>query len=60
MSAVKHSFEDEVRLLDAEVADLRAKLRQKNAYIIELKRSFEDNIRALYRWGPLLLAVLLN
>lgn len=49
MNAVKHSYEDEVRLLDAEAAELRAKLRQSNSYIMELRKSFEENMRSIYR-----------
>lgn len=50
MNAVKHSYEDEVRLLDAEVAELRAKQRQANSYIMELRKRFEENMRSIYRY----------
>lgn len=49
MTAVKHSYEDEVRILDSEVAELRAKLRQSNSYIQELRRRFEESMRSIYR-----------
>lgn len=49
MNAVKHSYEDEARLLDAEVAELRAKQRQANLYIVELRKRFEENMRSIYR-----------
>lgn len=49
MNAVKHSYEDEARLLDAEVAELRAKQRQANSYILELRKRFEENMRSIYR-----------
>jgi peptidoglycan hydrolase CwlO-like protein len=49
MNAVKHSYEDEVRLLDTEVAELRAKLRQSTSYIQELQKRFEENMRSIYR-----------
>lgn len=48
MNIVKHSFEDEIRNLDAENADLRSKLRQSNSQIIELRQSFETNVKNLY------------
>jgi hypothetical protein len=50
MNAVKHSYEDEVRLLDAEVGELRSKLRQSSSYIVELRKRFEENMRAIYRY----------
>jgi chromosome segregation ATPase len=49
MTAVKHSYEDEVRLLDAEVAELRAKQRQSTSYIQELQKRFEETVRSVYR-----------
>jgi hypothetical protein len=50
MNAVKHSYEDEVRLLDAEVGELRSKLRESSSYIVELRKRFEENMRAIYRY----------
>ena len=49
MNAVKHSYEDEVRIVDAEVGELRAKLRQSESYILELRRRFEETMRSIYR-----------
>jgi FtsZ-binding cell division protein ZapB len=49
MTAVKHSYEDEVRLLDTEVAELRAKQRQSTSYIQELQKRFEETVRSVYR-----------
>jgi chromosome segregation ATPase len=51
INTVRHSYEDEVRLLDAEVGELRAKLRQNHSYIAELRRRFEDNMKAIFRTG---------
>ena len=36
MTAVKHCNEDEIRLLDSEVSDLRAQLRQSRSFTAEL------------------------
>ncbi|KAJ1430249.1 hypothetical protein B484DRAFT_448977, partial [Ochromonadaceae sp. CCMP2298] len=51
IGAVRQSFEEEVRALDVEAGELRAKLRQSQSYILELRRRFEENVRALYRSG---------
>ncbi len=51
MNTVRHSYEDEVRVLDSEVSDLRAKLRQSASYIEELRKQFEENMKAMYRCG---------
>lgn len=49
MNVVKHSYEAEMKLLEAEVGEVRNKLRQANLYTAELRRRFEDNMRAIYR-----------
>lgn len=49
MTAVKHCYEDEIRLLDTEVNDLRAQLRQSRSFTTELRRRFEDSMKSLYR-----------
>lgn len=46
---VKKSYEDEIRLLDGEVSELRSKLRQSNSYISEVRKRFEDNLKTLYK-----------
>jgi hypothetical protein len=46
---VKRSYEEEIRLLDGEVAELRAKLRQSVSYISELRKRFEENMKTFYR-----------
>eukprot|EP01038_Epipyxis_sp_PR26KG_P008401 gene8401-11359_t len=48
ISIVKHSYEDEIRLLDTEVSELRSKLKQSNSYIVELRKRFEDNMKSIY------------
>ena len=50
MNVVKHSYEAEIKLLDAEVGEVRNKLRQANLYTAELRRRFEDNMRSIYRY----------
>lgn len=49
IDAVRRSFDDEVRLLEVEVGELRAKLRQSGSYISELRRRFEESMKAMYR-----------
>ncbi len=49
MTAIKHCYEDEIRLLDNEVNDLRAQLRQSRSFTTELRRRFEDSMKSLYR-----------
>jgi hypothetical protein len=46
---IKHSYEEEMKLLEAETTELRGKLRQSDKYISELRRRFEDNMKAMYR-----------
>ena len=46
---VKKSYDEEIRVLDSEVDELRNKLRQNNVYTNQLRRQFEDSIKALYR-----------
>ena len=40
MTAVKHCNEDEIRLLDSEVSDLRVQLRQSRSFTAELRRRY--------------------
>lgn len=49
MGLVKRSYDDEIRLLEAEVNELRGKLRQSGSYISELRKRFEENMKAMYR-----------
>lgn len=49
VNVVKHSYEAEIKLLDAEVGEVRNKLRQANLYTAELRRRFEENMRSIYR-----------
>lgn len=50
---IKASFEEELRIYDAEVSDLRSRLRQNNSYTSELRRRFEDNVKSIYRSNKL-------
>jgi Skp family chaperone for outer membrane proteins len=49
VNAIKHSYENEIRVLESEIDELRAKLNQSNFYNMELRKHFEDNIRAIHR-----------
>jgi chromosome segregation ATPase len=51
INTVRRSYDEEVRILEAEVNELRGKLRQSNSFVTELRRRFEDNMRAMYRAG---------
>lgn len=51
LAAVKRSYEEEVRVLDAEVSELRAKLRQTTSYSAELRRRYEDSMKSVFRSG---------
>jgi hypothetical protein len=51
LDLVRKSFEDEIRLLDSEVIELRGKLKQSTSYVSELRKRFEDNMKILYRSG---------
>ena len=46
---VNHSYEEEIRLLDGEVSELRGKVKQSASYITELRKRFEENMKSLYR-----------
>jgi predicted nuclease with TOPRIM domain len=50
ISVVKKSCDDEIRLLEAEIGELRGKLKQSNSYVSELRKRFEDNMKILYRY----------
>jgi hypothetical protein len=49
IASIKKSYEEEIRLLDAEVNELRAKLRQSVSYVGELSKRFEENMKSFYR-----------
>ena len=51
LAAVKRSYEEEVRVLDAEISELRAKLRQTTSYSAELRRRYEDSMKSVFRLG---------
>ena len=40
---------EEIRLLEVEVQELYSKLRQSSSYTVELKKRFEENLKAMYR-----------
>ena len=44
ISAVRQSFEAEMRLADSECVELRGKLRQADAFSVELTRRFEESV----------------
>ena len=46
---IKNAYEDEMKLYDAEISDLRSKLRQSHSYTSELRRKFEENVKSIYR-----------
>lgn len=46
---VRNCYEEELRLYEVEVSDLRSRLRQSNSYSAELRRRFEDNVKTIYR-----------
>ena len=50
LAAVRRSYDEEVRLLDGEVSELRAKLRQATSYISELRRRYEDSMKSIFRY----------
>ena len=49
MQHVRKSYEDEIRVLDGEVNELRTKLKQSGSYVSELRKRFEENLKTLYR-----------
>ena len=51
MTAVKHCYEDEIRLLDSEVSDLRVQLRPSRSFTAELRRRYEDSMKFMCRSG---------
>lgn len=50
LNVVKHSYEEEIKLLDHEVIEIRNKLRQANNYTIELRKQFDENMKSMYRY----------
>lgn len=48
VSAVRRSYEAELRLADSECADLRGRLRQTESFSAELSRRFEETLQAQY------------
>ena len=60
LAAVKRSYEEEVRVLDTEVSELRAKLRQAVSYSSELRRRYEDSMKSIFRLGLCSCITLLN
>ena len=53
LNNIKKSYDEEIKVLDLEVTELRSKLRQSNSYISELRKRFEENIKTLYRYDCL-------
>jgi peptidoglycan hydrolase CwlO-like protein len=51
INTVKRSYDEEVRVLEVEVGELHGKLRQSNSFVTELRRRFEENMRAMYKSG---------
>jgi hypothetical protein len=49
ISNIKRSYEGEIKALEAETGELRAKLKQSTSYVAELMKRFEDNMKAMYR-----------
>jgi predicted RNase H-like nuclease (RuvC/YqgF family) len=49
LNHVRKSYEDEIRLQDSEISELRSKLRQNNSYIHELQKRFEENLKMFYK-----------
>ena len=49
LALVRRSFEEEIRLLDCEVLEMKGKLKQNVSYVAELRKRFEDNMKILYR-----------
>lgn len=51
VALIRRSFEEEVRLLETEVEELRGRLKQGASYIAELRKRLEDSLRANYKAG---------
>ena len=49
MALVKRSYDEEIRLLDREVGELRAKLQQSGSYLGELRKRFEEMMKSMYK-----------
>ena len=49
LSTIRRGYAEEIRLLEGEVTELRTKLKQSNSYTSELKKRFEENLKAMYR-----------
>ena len=51
LNTIRWSYIEEIKLLEGEVSELYTKLRQSSSYTIELKKRFEENLKAMYRFG---------
>jgi hypothetical protein len=51
IATIKRSYEEEIRILETETTELRSKVRQSNSYIGELRKRFEESMKAMYRPG---------
>jgi uncharacterized protein YoxC len=51
INTIKRSYDEEMKLLEAEINELRGKLRQSGSYIGELRKRFEENMKAMYRYS---------
>jgi DNA repair exonuclease SbcCD ATPase subunit len=51
ITAIRHSYEAELRLADNECVELRGKLRQADAFSAELTRRFEESVQMQYGRG---------
>ena len=49
VALLRRSFEDELKLLEAEVDELRGRLKQGASYISELRKRLEESLRANYK-----------
>ena len=49
VALIRRSFEEEIRLLEAEVDELRGRLKQGASYISELRKRLEESLRANYK-----------
>ena len=50
LNTIRHGYKEEIRLLEAEVQELNTKIRQNLSYTTELKKRFEENLKAMYRY----------
>lgn len=51
INALRQSYEEEIRLLEDEVNEVRTKLNHGDHFISELRKRFEENIKAMYKPG---------